>query len=148
MNTINYIYKILNESFQDKSEIYKGNYFIHCRCFYINKNNEIYELTQDSNIDGEICSLMFVKNNIEITGCYEIVIFCTNIKYMNLGYGYKLLSFIKNYYLKENKKLQLHVRVSNVNAIKLYEKVGFKRRERISNFYHYTNNNEDGYYYN
>ena len=142
-----YIRKILEESFNDKSEIYKGNYFNHCRCFYINTNDEIYELDENSEINENISSLMFVKNNIEITGCYEIVMFCTNVKYMNLGYGYKLISFIKNYYLKEDKKLQLHVRVSNVNAIKLYEKAGFRRRERISNFYDYTNTNEDGYLY-
>jgi ribosomal-protein-alanine N-acetyltransferase len=66
-------------------------------------------------------------------------------EYRRKGVGEKLMNFIIDMGKNENfKKVVLEVRVSNIVAQKLYEKLGFKI-EKIKKEY-YPENKEDAYY--
>lgn len=74
---------------------------------------------------------------------YDVAVFK---KYRRRGIGRKLLTELLNYYKKcKAKKLSLEVRVSNMEAIGLYESLGFKRLCKRPRFY--ENPVEDAYIY-
>lgn len=60
-------------------------------------------------------------------------------EFQGRGFASQLLEFSINNLNKS--KFELEVRVSNKNAIKLYEKFGFKIVKTLENYYE----NEDGY---
>jgi [ribosomal protein S18]-alanine N-acetyltransferase len=65
-------------------------------------------------------------------------------KFRRKGYGSDLMDFAENYARESNaKKLILEVRVSNISAINLYEKKGFKFISVRKNYY--SDNFEDAH---
>lgn len=68
-------------------------------------------------------------------------------KYWNLGAGKALLSKAIEYFSsdKELTKLELEVRSDNNQAIKLYEKFGFKIEGEISQYFHINGISYSGY---
>ncbi len=83
-----------------------------------------------------------------VAGEYEESYHLKNIaikrEYQGKGYGKLLLNNLIEKAKRENKKfIFLEVRVSNERAIKLYEKLGFKRERILKGYYNF----EDGYEY-
>lgn len=62
----------------------------------------------------------------------EVSAVCTLPGYTGKGYASQLLAHTVNKIFAENKIPYLHVAESNTGAIKLYEKLGFKTRRKIS----------------
>ena len=55
--------------------------------------------------------------------------------YRNLNIGSNLLDYLFNYCREKCYNITLEVSIDNINAIKLYEKKGFKRIKVITNYY-------------
>lgn len=108
--------------------------------YVISDKRDIYKIEEDDGTnDYDIAALMFVEHN---TG--RILILGTDLQFRKQGFAKELLTTVCGLY----NKLTLNVRVSNVNAIKLYESVGFKRKDvLLKNYYSYTGINEDAYEY-
>jgi len=62
----------------------------------------------------------------------EVSAVVTHPNHTGKGYAKKLIAFTTNRILEENKIPYLHVADTNVGAINLYEKLGFKTRRKIS----------------
>lgn len=62
----------------------------------------------------------------------EISAVVTHPEHTGKGYAKQLVSYTSNAIFKENKKPYLHVVDSNIGAISLYEKLGFRTRRKIS----------------
>lgn len=126
---------ILSRTFS-RSE-YTTDYFETCKCFAISDEKNVYEIEEDTFPDFSVAAILFLQNNC-------IVRLATDVQFMNKGYASELLKTVISIY--KNNKLNLHVRISNIYAIKLYEKCGFLKKEQIANYYKFTNNNEDAFY--
>ena len=92
-------------------------------------NGEIYVAKENNNIVGYIIIEIMEKNNRKMR--YRKILEISNLgveeNYRNKGIGTELLNFIKNKALEDNcTDLYLTVNEENKNAIKLYEKFGFK----------------------
>ena len=88
-----------------------------------------FVLEEEDNILGYI-STMFDGEIVEILN------FCVDKNYQHMGLGTKILSFLDNYfYTLKAKSMILEVRDKNINAIKIYEKFGFKRIHVRKNYY-------------
>lgn len=102
-------------------------------------NNEMshyYVYEQDNNIIGYI-SLVFDGYAVEVLN------FCIDNAYQNRGYGRKFLCEILDiYYNLKASNIILEVRSSNLRAIHLYHKLGFKQ---ISVRKEYYSNKEDAF---
>ena len=73
----------------------------------------------------------------------KIILIGVDKDYRNKGIGSKLLKrLLLIFSLKGVNEVELEVRVSNSDAIKFYEKRGFKKKERISGYYE---DGEDAY---
>lgn len=110
------------------------DYFRNCTGYVISDKQNVYEIEANDDLDFTIASLAFVKDS-------TICIFATEPSFRNKGYGGMLLESLIDVY----GELNLCVRVSNENAIKLYKSKGFVITETLPNFYNYTGINEDGY---
>jgi ribosomal protein S18 acetylase RimI-like enzyme len=135
------IEKLLKDNFV-KKELFFSTYHSTSVCYAISDEKEIFELNRHTEIDFNLVGVAFVVENVNSSN--NICMFCIDRQFQNKGYGFILLSTLREIY----KSLYLHVRVSNTNAIKLYEKVGFKKIEEKENFYEYTGNNENAYMMN
>lgn len=62
----------------------------------------------------------------------EISAIVTHPKHTKNGYATQLIKYITDQVFQENKMPYLHVVESNIRAIKLYEKLGFATRRKIS----------------
>ena len=62
----------------------------------------------------------------------EVSAVVTHPEYTGRGYATELVAFVSNRIFTQNKIPYLHVAETNVGAIKLYEKLGFVLRRRIS----------------
>ena len=93
-------------------------------------------------------SYVYKEKNIIIAFCiaeYDkaeekicISYLCVKPEYQKKGYGKSLLTFcIKNCINKGYTKFYLYVAVTNENAIKLYEKLGFYKDRFVKNYYPY-----------
>jgi len=135
MNLIKAINYALNDNFAN-NECNISDLINMCSLYFIDSNKTIYYVEKISSdmVCQNVVSLCFVKHK---------VLYCvaTHKEYQNLGYGKLLLQQIVN----NNDFLQLNVRISNRNAIKLYKNVGFKIVNLLKNFYSYTSNIEDAY---
>ena len=92
-------------------------------------NGEIYVAKENNNIVGYVIIEIMEKNNRKMR--YRKILEISNLgveeNYRNKGIGTELLNFIKNKALENNcTDLYLTVNEENKNAIKLYEKFGFK----------------------
>lgn len=73
----------------------------------------------------------------------RILLIGVDEKYQNKGIGSKLLrGLLLTFFLKGITEVELEVRVSNVRAIKFYEKRGFRKKFRLDNYYE---DGEDAY---
>ena len=73
----------------------------------------------------------------------KIILIGVDKDYRNKGIGSKLLKrLLLIFSLKGINEVELEVRVSNSNAIKFYEKRGFKKKERMRGYYE---DGEDAY---
>lgn len=129
---------ILRRCFPVKELAY--DYFDIADGYVISDKRDVYKIDKDDGTnDYDIAALMFVEHNTQ-----RILILCTDVQFRHQGYAKELLSTVCTLY----DKLTLNVRVSNENAIKLYESVGFKRKDvLLKNYYSYTGINEDAYEY-
>ena len=74
----------------------------------------------------------------------HILNFCVHPDYQRLGHGEQLLSYMLQYFKHPiNKLVYLEVRRSNQHAIKLYEKVGFKKIGERKDYYSLLDQRED-----
>jgi GNAT superfamily N-acetyltransferase len=62
----------------------------------------------------------------------EVSAVVTHPKHTGKGYAKQLVAHTTNKIFSENKLPYLHVSENNINAIRLYEKLGFKTRRKIS----------------
>ena len=68
---------------------------------------------------------------LHLTGFTEISAVCTHPDFRGRGLGHALLSVVRNRILARAETPFLHVRTSNANAIRLYEKQGFAIRAQL-----------------
>lgn len=92
-------------------------------------NEEIFVAKENNNIVGYVIIKIMEKNNRKMR--YRKILEISNLgveeKYRNKGIGTELLNFIKNKSIENNcTDLYLTVNEENKNAIKLYEKFGFR----------------------
>lgn len=69
----------------------------------------------------------------------EVSAVVTHPDHTGKGYAKQLVAQVSNQIFKENKIPFLHVAHTNIGAIKLYEKLGFETRRKIS-FWNFTTN--------
>lgn len=70
----------------------------------------------------------------------ELSAVVTHPEHTGKGYAKQLLAYASSKIFNENKTPFLHVADTNIGAIKLYEKLGFKTRKKIS-FWNFITNN-------
>lgn len=99
-----------------------------------NENTLCLVAKSDETIVGFAC-IWFSIDDVHIT---NIV---THVQYRNQGIASKLLEEI--IFNVKDKPLTLEVRVSNLTAIHLYEKYGFKKIGIRKNYYTHNNKTED-----
>ncbi len=85
--------------------------------FGIYKNNKLIAVT------GE---------RLKMNEFTEVSAVVTHPDYIRKGYAKQLIAHTSNYIFDEGKTPYLHVAETNIRAIKLYEKMGFKMRKKIS----------------
>ena len=104
-----------------------------------------YKYLDDSNKSG-LC----VYHNDKLIGyiLYKSLYNFINIdslgviyEYRNKGIGTLLIKFLINLAKKNKMNIRLQVRISNIIAINLYSKLGFKKKSILKNYY----SNEDGW---
>ena len=104
---------------------------------------KLYENNISNNINNSIIEDNKIIGYIEYACIYdkgELNYIFIDPKYRSKGYGIKLLNYMFND-LKGVTNITLEVNVNNTNAIKLYQKSGFKIVSRRENYY----NGTDGY---
>lgn len=88
----------------------------------------------------EIISVIEVLSSFDRKKAYLYGVFTVE-KYCSKGYGKKILQYVLEDLKKENiKEVELTVSPENEIAIKLYEKFGFKIKEKLENEYGEGNN--------
>lgn len=103
------------------------------------KESFVYDL------DNEVAELITLKDGDKLIGYFDIYYMFENVdigtiavdkKYQGLGYGEKLLrNIIKRCIEKEVEFIHLEVRIDNMPAINLYEKLGFERLRIRKGYY-------------
>lgn len=74
------------------------------------------------NEDNFVNGFLLVLKNID---CYEIEMIVVDLNYRHQGIGSNLLTYFIDNYLELDDKVFLEVAVNNLNALKLYQKMGF-----------------------
>ncbi|MBW4359125.1 GNAT family N-acetyltransferase [Flavobacterium taihuense] len=103
--------KMVYPEYFKKKTVSLGNYY------GIYKNNQLVAVT------GE---------RMQMEGYTEVSAVITHPDHTGKGYAKQLVTYTVNAIFAQNKTPFLHVAESNVGAIKLYEKLGFQIREKIS----------------
>jgi GNAT superfamily N-acetyltransferase len=103
--------KIVYPDYFKKKTASLGNYY------GIYKNNQLVAVT------GE---------RMQMDQFTEVSAVITHPEHTGKGYAKQLVTHVVNAILEQNKTPFLHVAESNVGAIKLYEKLGFQTRTKIS----------------
>lgn len=124
----------LNRLYDLEKEIFKNDTFALKKesIKYHLQRNIIYKIEVSNKLVGYILWL----NRKKYFRLYSLAI---SKAYQNQGLAKQLLDYSFEH-LKE-KSFSLEVKVSNIGAIKLYEKFGFKIKKVLENYY----DNEDGY---
>jgi ribosomal-protein-alanine N-acetyltransferase len=79
-----------------------------------------------------------------VVGEAELLNICIDPSMQGNGYAYQLLTHIIDYAAQaDNHEMYLEVRVSNLGAIHLYEKIGFNEIGRRKNYYPSKQGRED-----
>lgn len=117
-----------------EKEVFKNDTFALSKgsIAYHLKRNLIFLIETENQIAGYILWLKR-KHSFRL---YSLAI---STLFQNKGLAKKLLEY--SFENLEDKSFSLEVKVSNIGAIKLYEKFGFEIKKRLSNYYE----NEDGY---
>jgi predicted GNAT family acetyltransferase len=68
---------------------------------------------------------------LRLPGFTEVSAVCTHPQYQGRGYGKTLLSALISRIKRRGETPFLHVKTENVTAVRLYEKLGFKRRAEL-----------------
>jgi ribosomal-protein-alanine N-acetyltransferase len=108
--------------------------------FIISKNadSQIYITLQENHVAIGTAVISIVLDEAEIL---DIEI---NPEKRHQGYGTQLMQFLLKFAVKHKvKKIFLEVRVSNQNAIKLYQKFGFKQIATRKDYYKTKTSRED-----
>ena len=120
--------KTLSYYFWEDEGIFSENFY---DTILSQKLSLIYK-NKKSNIIIAICLANYEKEENEV----NISLLCVKKEYQRKGFGKLILnSCIDNCIKKGYYHFYLHVAVTNKKAIKLYEKVGFKKCELIKNYY-------------
>ncbi len=94
-----------------------------------NQNNVAYSLS----LDGQIIGFVIAMPTVDTADILNIVI---NPKYQKKGYGKSLFIYlIKELKYRGIKDILLEVRESNIQAIKFYLRLGFKKISVRKNYY-------------
>ena len=92
------------------------------------KNSDYAHLFVD--VDNDIVKgFIHIEDHIDFI---DIINIAVSMNYQHQGVGSKLIEYVINTY---QKRILLEVRESNTNAIKLYEKYGFKEINRRHKYY-------------
>lgn len=87
-------------------------------------SNSYYAVIREDELIGYIgiSKISFLNSNFELSISFDS-------KYISKGYGFMALKSFLNYFFKNFKKNSIWLNVNSFNerAIKLYEKIGFKR---------------------
>lgn len=96
-------------------------------------------------LNNDLSYIYVYEDNNEILGYIsfvfdgeisEVLNFCVAINHQGKGIGTKLLEYCLNYFKTINAKTSiLEVRESNIKAIGLYNKIGYKRISTRKNYY-------------
>ena len=116
-------------------------------CYYFWEEEGIYSENYYELILEQNLSYIFRDNDILTAVClaeYEeeekkvcIAVLCVKAEYQRKGLGKLILNHcINNCVQKGYNDFYLHVCVTNYGAIKLYEKLGFYKKEVIKNYYY------------
>ena len=94
-------------------------------------NNEIFVLDENSKIKG------FIRVDFKgMLGKYPLLrLIAVNSQYRNKGIGKKLLNYYEEIGFKKEEKIFLLVSDFNINAKRLYEKIGYKGIGILSEVY-------------
>jgi len=128
---------ILIESF-DKSELFLDKYHDVCVCYVLSDDYKLHTVDKNEKIKFTPASVIFYNEKLNL-----IQILAVGKNYRGKKYGYYLIKYVS---LKYDNNISLHVRNKNINAIKLYESLGFKIVKTIKDYYSYTNINEDAHH--
>lgn len=88
-------------------------------------------------IKGEPTLVAVTGERMRMNDYTEVSAVVTHPEHGGRGYAKQLVAHVANQVIAEGKMPFLHVAESNLGAIKLYEKLGFKLRRKIS-FWNYT----------
>lgn len=132
------IYPLLNKKITiKKAHIMDSNRYIEINSMAFNSTkNESEEIIKEffSSIRRQLYSICYENLLVGMIGIYEeinkqyIYGFCVDPKFQNKGIGKYALSEVVNIGLNngKNKIIELEVQTENINALKLYQNVGFK----------------------
>lgn len=131
------ILKKLLEDTISHDELCCDSYYRTSTVVVISDERDVYEIDKTTNIKFNPAGVAIVRKD---NNC--LCMFAIHPAYKRQKYGEQLLETILSLY----DKLNLYVRISNIAAIALYEKLGFVKERTEVDFYRYTHNNEDAYY--
>ena len=82
---------------------------------------------------GELIGLTMIRDIENEPKCYEIQQFFIDCRFQNKGYGYVSLKLIIDYMYIERKyeTVEISVKKEDIQAIKLYEKIGFSKSNYV-----------------
>ncbi|WP_428024393.1 GNAT family N-acetyltransferase [Arcobacter sp.] len=134
---LNILYQIRNDETLQKNLMSlpkKESYDDVVKWIQIKQSKDIFKIISIEESDQCIGYIQIVDINNSLFGKLGIAI---HKKYQNFGYGQKALKiFFNNLKEKTNlKKILLEVLSTNKNAIKVYEKLGFKQINILKNHF-------------
>jgi len=102
-----------------------------------NKNNNLFnDNLNDKFIPNNEIGTLFLNNNIHYKEHFGILMLCIHPDYRNKGFATKLINKHFEYCINNNHKIIcLNTRESNINAFKLYSKLGYINIANITNKY-------------
>ncbi|MFW9818696.1 MAG: GNAT family N-acetyltransferase [Candidatus Thorarchaeota archaeon] len=124
-----------------EKEIFKKNAFSKVLLKKLIENNTLFLKLEIGNIKTKIIGfLIAIRDKSERV---NIINFLIKFKFQNKGYGSYLLQKAINEIkkMKGVKKIVLNVQISNLAAIKLYEKFNFKKNPNIIENYYQSGEN-------
>ena len=124
----------LNSLFNLECEVFKND------SFALSKNSFKYHILKNRvfkiELENKIVGYILWLKRKRYFRLYSLAI---DTNFQGLGLASKLLDY--SFTNLEKNEFSLEVKISNVNAIKLYEKFGFKIKKVLKDYYE----NEDGY---
>lgn len=119
--------------------------FYCCKSSYKCLENVVTQISLPSLADKASCDkpIGFMINQIILDECH-LLNFCIHPDFQNLGLGQRILEwFIESMRKRGIHSMFLEVRVSNVSAIKIYQKMGFKKIRIRKKYYVSEHGQED-----